>query len=137
VRWRIAIALVAVWFVASLIIVPRSVNSRATPKRENMTGVWRFTGLDGQGRPAFPLCTVEIAQHGDRADIDARAIGDAWTCTGRGVVEGNVLRFNWAGEVKGWRGTARFVLDENDVLRGTYRIDGPRSEDLACIGERE
>jgi len=110
--------------------------STADDKPADVSGRWlmRETYPDYHGQ--LRLTWLEIAQDGRHVTIRAWEDHDAWTCTGKGRVEGSRLEMRWWGKDKYWRGTASLELAGGE-LRGTFRredVEGAATQ--YCVGTR-
>ena len=105
------------------------------PPAADFSGRWLFSDTDPECEHPYTRCWVQIDQRDDRATLRAWGEGDDWTCDGRGTIEGNRLRFRWAGRQKNWRGWAEFELREGEI-RATHRRDAVSSEIQRCRGRR-
>jgi hypothetical protein len=106
---------------AMLAAVGVTLGARATDEKPaDVSGRWlmreTYPDYTGQLRETW----MEVAQDGPHVTVRAWEAHDAWTCTGRGRVEGNRLDLRWWGRDKYWRGTAALELVGGE-LRGTFR----------------
>jgi hypothetical protein len=102
-------------------------------KIPDFSGLWRMTETDHEYHQEYSQCFVRIEQQGDRATLHAWGPANNWTCEGRGVVEGGLLRFRWEGAQKHWRGTSE-LSRRGDELKGTYQRDEPGAAVQYCRG---
>lgn len=104
-------------------------------KCADFSGLWLMSETDAECRHTYSRCWLNVEQTGDRVVVRSWAEGDDWSCEGRGVVEGNRLRFRWAAGRKGWHGWAELER-VGDEVRGTYRREDANAPVQHCRGER-
>jgi hypothetical protein len=102
----------------------------------DVSGLWRMRETHSDFEGTLRWTWLEIKQDGDRLQIRAWEDGDdAWTCSGKGRVEGRKALFQWWGADKSWRGLATLELKRGELMGTFQRLDVHAGEQY-CRGTR-